>query len=79
MKKHLVALGVAEGWKTTYLPQGTYHTYYYYILYISRLLGSSEHHLKYHDLGRGICAIGSINSHYFHTIGDGHQPNSRGL
>ena len=24
------------------------------------------------------CAIGSINSHYFH-IGDGHQPNSRGL
>ena len=22
---------------------------------------------------------GSINSHYFHTIGDGHQPNSRGL
>ena len=26
-----------------------------------------------------ICAIGSINSHYFHIIGDGHQPNSRGL
>ena len=26
-----------------------------------------------------ICAIGSINSQYFHTIGDGHQPNSRGL
>ena len=50
-----------------------------YILYISRLLGSLEHHLKYHDLGRGICAIGSINSHYFHIIGDGHQPNSRGL
>ena len=24
-----------------------------------------------------ICAIGSIN--YFHIIGDGHQPNSRGL
>ena len=22
---------------------------------------------------------GSINSHYFHIIGDGHQPNSRGL
>ena len=26
-----------------------------------------------------ICAIGSINSHYFHIIGDGHQPNSRGI
>ena len=26
-----------------------------------------------------ICAIGSINSLYFHIIGDGHQPNSRGL
>ena len=25
------------------------------------------------------CAIGSINSHYFHIIGDCHQPNSRGL
>ena len=25
------------------------------------------------------CAIGSINSLYFHIIGDGHQPNSRGL
>ena len=26
------------------------------------------------------CAIGSINSHYFHIIGDGkNQPNSRGL
>ena len=23
--------------------------------------------------------LGSINSHYFHIIGDGHQPNSRGL
>ena len=23
--------------------------------------------------------VGSINSHYFHIIGDGHQPNSRGL
>ena len=26
-----------------------------------------------------ICAIGSINSHYFHIIGDGHQPNNRVL
>ena len=26
-----------------------------------------------------ICAIGSINSHCFHIIGAGHQPNSRGL
>ena len=26
-----------------------------------------------------ICAIGSIHSHYFHIIGDGYQPNSRGL
>ena len=25
------------------------------------------------------CVPGSINSHYFHIIGDGHQPNSRGL
>ena len=25
------------------------------------------------------CAIGSINYHYFHIIGDGHQPNGRGL
>ena len=31
--------------------------------------------------GRGMemWAIGSINSHYFHIIGDGHQPNSRGF
>ena len=26
-----------------------------------------------------ICAIGWINSHYLHIVGDGHQPNSRGL
>ncbi len=28
---------------------------------------------------RVICAIGSINSHYFHIIGDGHQPKSVGV
>ena len=28
---------------------------------------------------KDICAIGSINSHYFHITGDGHQPNGRGL
>ncbi len=26
-----------------------------------------------------ICAIGSKNYHYFHIIGEGHNPNSRGL
>ena len=27
--------------------------------------------------GNMSCVPGSINSHYFHIIGDGHQPNSR--
>ena len=27
----------------------------------------------------GLHVPGSITSHYFHIIGDGHQPNSRGL
>ena len=31
------------------------------------------------DLGKlHMCALG-LNSHYFHIIGAGHQPNSRGL
>ena len=31
------------------------------------------------SLSVSICAIGSINSHYSHILGDGHQPNSRSL
>ncbi len=27
----------------------------------------------------GIYLCQGLNSHYFHIIGDGHQPNSRGL
>ena len=41
-------------------------------------LTESKHRLfevisSYHHMCQG------LNSHYFHTIGDGHQPNSRGL
>ena len=33
--------------------------------------GLASHHFSYVRSG--------LNSHYFHIIGDGHQPNSRGL
>ena len=34
-----------------------------------------EHHIKLER--KHMCQ--GLNSHYFHIIGDGHQPNSRGL
>ena len=37
---------------------------------------------RFHEKGEEVVKIHmcqGLNSHYFHIIGDGHQPNSRGL
>ena len=44
----------------------------------SRVLLNAAH-VIYEKKNNSSCVPGSINSHYFHIIGDGHQPNSRGL
>ena len=46
--------------------------------------GSGDRHRSFPG---GVCALGDevfhmcqgLNSHYFHVIGDGHQPNTRDL
>ena len=50
------------------------------LLILYRFYGWKNHPAQ-HSIADPVsrCAIGSINSHYFQIIGDGHQPNSRGL
>ena len=40
---------------------------------ITKMGGKKNGDCNYHYMCQG------LNSHYFHIIGDGHQPNSRGL
>ena len=60
-------------------PSNSYHQVYYIFRYFQQ--GITLHLYLPVLLGGGttqdMCQ--GLNSHYFHIIGDGHQPNSRGL